>query len=529
MLWTGLANRFGEGKTHHYNRRKAGREIIGTDDDREGEGAMAYRVLIAEFMHETNTFSVQLTGEDAFEAHGVYLGDEIPQAFRDTRTAMGAAFEAADKFGWSLVHPLVTGANPSGRVTAAAFERFSTVILDACDGVDGVLLHLHGAMATETSDDGEGELLKRIRQTVGPDIPIVAVLDLHATLTQLMADSANALISYRTYPHVDQYERMWQAAELLQRALVGEIRPRVAVARRPILYALDGGRTTSPPFKELLRRGDAIEAAGDALVVSVQAGFSSADVHDIGPSVAVAANDRGKAQAIAEQLMDYAWEQRRFSSISFTSIVDAMARAKAGEGKPGKPLLISDYSDNPGSGAYGDATNLLRAVLEAGLKNVGFHAMRDPEAARAAQAAGVGARVRLKLGGKVDPSTGGAPLDLEAYVVALTDGRFVAHGPMGGGAWRNYGLSALLRVDDVEIVVITHNGQATDLAQFTSLGVDPTRKSTLIVKSMQHFRAAFESIAREVLEVDTGALSTRNFKERPYRNVRRPIFPLDDI
>jgi microcystin degradation protein MlrC len=490
---------------------------------------MTRRVLIAEFMHETNTFSVQLTGEEAFQAHGVYLGNEIPQAFRSSRTSMGAAFEAADRFGWNLVHPLVTGANPSGRVTDSAFELFAGHILNACDGVDGVLLHLHGAMATESSDDGEGELLARLRKRLGADIPIVAVLDLHATLTQMMADNANALISYRTYPHIDQYERTWQAAELLEKAMAGEIRPRVAVARRPILYALDGGRTTSPPFKELLRRGDAIEAAGEALVVSVQAGFSSADVHDIGPSVAVTADDRGKAQAIAEELMDYAWEQRRFSSISFTPLAEAMARAKAGEALGGKPLLISDYSDNPGSGAYGDATSLLRAVLAAKLRNVGFHAICDPQAALAAQAAGVGKTVRLALGGKVDPSTGGGPLELDAHVVALTDGRFICYGPMAGGVWRNYGLSALLRVDDVEIIVITHNGQATDLAQFTSLGVDPTRKSTLIVKSMQHFRAAFEPVAREVLEVDTGALSTRNFKERPYRNVRRPIFPLDDI
>jgi microcystin degradation protein MlrC len=490
---------------------------------------MARRVLIAEFMHETNTFSVQLTDEVSFRNAGVYLGNEIPPAFRGTRTAIGAAFEAADRFGWSLVHPLVAHANPSGRVTDAAFELFAGHILDACTGVDGVLLHLHGAMATQSSDDGEGELLGRIRSRVGPDVPVVAVLDLHATLTQLMAESANALISYRTYPHIDEYERTWQGAELLEKAMAGEIKPCVAVARRPILYALDGGRTTSPPFRELLARADAIEAAGAALVVSIQAGFSSADVHDIGPSVAVTAEDRSKAQAIAEELMDYAWEHRHFSSIHFTPLAEAIARAKAGEEHSSKPLLISDYSDNPGSGAYGDATNLLRAVIDAGLKNVGFHAIRDPEAALLAQAAGVGNRVRLDLGGKVDPSTGGGPLELDAYVVALTDGRFIAYGPMGGGAWRNYGLSALLRVEGVEIIVITHNGQATDLAQFTSLGLDPARKSTLIVKSMQHFRAAFEPLAREVLEVDTGALSTRNFKQRPYRKVRRPIFPLDDI
>jgi microcystin degradation protein MlrC len=343
-----------------------------------------------------------------------------------------------------------------------------------------------------------------------------------------MADNANVLISYRTYPHIDQYERTWQAARLLQRAMHGEISPTVALARRPILYALDGGRTTSPPMVELLRRADAIESAGQDLVVSIQAGFSSADVHDIGPSVAVTGNDLRSARAIAEELMDYAWEQRTFSSIHFTPLDEAIAKAKAGAGES-RPLVIADYSDNPGSGAYGDATALLRAVLEADLQNVGFHAICDPEAVRDAQRAGVGNRVTLKLGGKVDPSMGGGPLEVTGHVVAITDGSFIAYGPMGGGARRNYGLSLLLRVGGVEIIVISHNGQATDLAQFTSLGVDPTRKSTLIVKSMQHFRAAFEPIAREVLEVDTGALSTRNFMERPYKRIRRPIWPLDPL
>lgn len=490
---------------------------------------MARRILIAEFMHETNTFSVQLTGIDRFEASGVYENDAVRAELAGTRTAMGAAFEAGTKYGWDLVHPLVAHTNPSGRVTDEAFERYAGKIVAASQGVDGILLHLHGAMATESSDDGEGELLARLRRAVGPNVPIVAILDLHATLTALMADNANALISYRTYPHVDMYERTWQGATLLQRMLDENLLPVTVVARRPILYALDGGRSTSPPVIELLRRGDEIEASGEALVVSLQAGFSSADVHDIGPSVAVSALTREKAAEVAERLMDYVWEQRRASTISFEPLADAIAKAKAGEGKPGKPLVISDYSDNPGSGAYGDATNLLKAVLDADLQNVGFHAICDAEAALAAQAISVGNRGRIRLGGKVDPSAGGGPLDLDVHVVALTDGHFICYGPMAGGAWRNYGLSALLRVGGVEIVVITHNGQATDLAQFTSLGVDPTRKSTLIVKSMQHFRAAFQPIAREVVEVDTGALSTRNFKERPYRHVRRPIYPLDDI
>lgn len=489
---------------------------------------MAARVLIAEFMHETNTFSVQKTDRTSFEKCSFYLENEIQTAFEGTHTFMGAGYEAGERFGWTIVAPLVAGATPAGRVTDLCFEEFAAILLAAAGEVDGILLHLHGAMSTESHDDGEGELLARIRAAVGSAIPIVVVLDLHATVTQRMADNSNALISYRTYPHIDQYERGHQAVALLDRTLQGAIRPKVAIARRPILYAMDGGRTTSKPMVELLKRADALEAAGEALAVSIQAGFSSADIHDIGPSIAVTAEDETRAQAIAEELMDYVWQERHWSTISFTPLDEAIAEA-ALPSPDGKPLVISDYSDNPGSGAYGDATTLLRAILAAGLTNVGFYAICDPEAALQAQEAGVGNMVRLKLGGKVDPTIGGAPLEVTAEVVTLSNGRFVAYGPMGGGTWRNHGLSALLRVDGVEIVVITNNGQATDLAQFTSLGVDPQRKSTLVVKSMQHFRAAFEPIAHKVIEVDTGALSTKNFLVRPYKNIRRPIWPLDDI
>lgn len=489
---------------------------------------MPARILIAEFMHETNTFSVQKTDRNSFAKCSLYFENEIPAAFRNTHTFMGAGYEAAEQFGWTAVTPLIAGATPAGRVTDACFEEFAAILVAATGEVDGMLLHLHGAMATESHDDGEGELLARLRAAIGPAVPIVVVLDLHATVTQLMADNADALISYRTYPHVDQYERGHQAAALLDRTLRGAIRPKVAIARRPILYAMDGGRTTSKPMVELLKQADALEASGEALVVSIQAGFSSGDVHDIGPSIAVTAEDETRAKAIAEELMDYVWQERHWSTISFTPLDEAIAEA-ALPSPDGKPLVISDYSDNPGSGAYGDATTLLRAILAAGLTNVGFYAICDPEAALQAQAAGVGNTVRLKLGGKVDPAIGGEPLEVAAEVVTLSSGRFIAYGPMGGGAWRNHGLSALLRVDGVEIVVITNNGQATDLAQFTSLGLDPQRKSTLVVKSMQHFRAAFEPIARKVIEVDTGALSTKNFFVRPYKSIRRPIWPLDEI
>lgn len=486
-------------------------------------------VLLAEFMHESNTFSIQTTDEGAFRRCQLQRANEIASVYRGTRSALGAGFEAAEEMGWRLVHPIAAHANPSGRVADAFFDRVAGEIVAAAKGTDGVLLHLHGAMATESHDDGEGELLTRLRAAIGPDVPIVVVFDLHGTVTEVMTRHANALIAYRTYPHVDQYERTWQGARLLQRAIKGEIRPVAAVARRPILYALDGGRTTSAPMMELLMRADALEAAGEALAVSVQAGFSSADVHDIGPSIAVTTNgDRAAAQRMAEELADYVWEQRHYSTIHFTPLSEAIAKAKA-PGGADKPLVIADYSDNPGAGAYGDATTLLRALIEAGVENAAFHAICDPEAVREAQRAGVGNSVTLDLGGKVDRNVGGGPLRLTAHVAAVTDGEMIQYGPMGGGVSRSYGLSARLRVGGLDIVVISNNGQAIDLAQFTSLGIDPTRRSTIAVKSMQHFRAAFEPIAREVVEVDTGALCTKNFKARPYRNVRRPIWPLDPL
>ena len=491
------------------------------------------RVLTGRFMHETNTFSVQPTDIELWRRRDFHLGNEIPAAFRGTRSAMGATFEAADKYGWSLIHPVSANANPSGIVTDDAFETIAGMILEAAERhppIDGVLLHLHGAMVVASHEDGEGELLARLRRRLGPDVPIVVTLDLHANVTQLMADSANALIAFRTYPHIDMYERAWQGAELLQRAMRGEVRPRTVIARRPMLHGLDWGRTQTGPMVELIGRGEALEAAGAALAVSICAGFPLADIRDVGPSVTVTvdAGAEARGQALAEDFMDHAWATRDFTTVEMLSVAEAVARAK--QGRPGdQPLVVADYTDNPGGGGYGDATAFLKGLVEGGVERAAFHAICDPEAVAAGMRAGVGAKTTLTLGGKTDPRLGGGPLDLAGEVVCLTNGRFIAHGPMGGGVERDYGPSMVFRVGGVDVIVITHNGQAVDLGQFTSLGIDPTRYTTVAVKSMQHFRAAFEPIAREVILVDTGALCSPQYRPELYPRVRRPVWPLDDI
>jgi microcystin degradation protein MlrC len=496
------------------------------------------RVLTARFMHETNTFSRVQTDIAMIRRRDFHLENEIPAAFRGTRSAFGATFEAADKFGWTLVHPVSANPNPSGTVTEEAFETITGMILGAADAkgpIDGALLHLHGAMVSDSHQDAEGELLARLRRRLGPEVPIVVTLDLHANVTQQMADNASALIAYRTYPHIDQYERAWQAAELLQRAMQGAIRPKTVIGRRPMLYGLDHGRTQRGPMAELIARGEALEHNGEALVVSICAGFSHADIRDVGPSVTVTVDgDNPRGQAIAEDFMDYAWENREFTTVKLLSVAEAVALARqsvpaSGSRDGDKPLVIADYTDNPGGGGYGDATALLQGLLEARVESVAFHAICDPEAVQQAMRAGIGAKTTLALGGKTDPTVGGPPLALSGEVVCLTTGRFIAYGPMGGGVERNYGPSMVFRVGGIDIIVITHNGQATDLAQFTSLGVDPTRYRTVAVKSMQHFRAAFEPIAREVVLVDTGALCSEVYTPERFTRVRRPVWPLDPV
>jgi microcystin degradation protein MlrC len=239
--------------------------------------------------------------------------------------------------------------------------------------------------------------------------------------------------------------------------------------------------------------------------------------------------DDPQGKVIAEAFMDHAWATRGFTSVRHHTIADAVAHARAGQDGAEKPLVMADVTDNPGSGHYGDTTDLLRAMVDADLQNAAFYAICDPQAVADAIRLGVGATGPLTFGGRHDPASGGGPLTLTGRVVAITDGCFQCFGPMGGGVWRDYGASVLFRVGGIEIMLITNNAQATDLAQLTSFGIDPARRATIAVKSNHHFRAAFEPIAREVITVDGGGLGAAILRGGRYRRVRRPIWPLDEV
>ena len=487
------------------------------------------RVLLAHVAHETNTFSRLKTDLPAFTRRYFHLGNSVAEAMRGTRSEMGGFLDFAEKHGWDVLHPISAAATPSGTVTAEAWKALTDPVLDALDQkVDGILLALHGAMVAEGADDAEGELLSRIRAKVGPDVPIAITLDLHANVTETMCRHSNVVIAYRTYPHIDQYERAVQAADLMQRMMAGEIKPQTVVAHRPMLTGFDGGKTTvEGVMTEALRRAARFETEPGILVVSVHAGFTRSDIRDAGPSVSVShVGQEARARAIAEELMDYCWANRATSSTRAYTVGEAVSIARRPDDS-GKPLVLADFTDNPGGGGYGDATHLLKGLLAGGVKNAAWCPITDPEAVKACQAAGVGATITLRIGGKIDPDFGGPPLEVTGKVLHLGPGDFTFDGPMWKGVKSSMGATAVLKVDDIEIVLATNRFQTMDPQHFLSVGIDPKKKNVVVVKSAQHFRAAYAPIARAVLTVDTGALTTPEFARFTFHKLRRPVWPLD--
>ncbi|PIW26659.1 MAG: microcystin degradation protein MlrC [Rhodospirillales bacterium CG15_BIG_FIL_POST_REV_8_21_14_020_66_15] len=496
---------------------------------------MTKRVFIAGFKHETNTFSRLPTDMAAYKARTYYRDDEVATKMRGTATEIGAAVDAARKHGWSIRHPIYANATPSGKVTKDMHDHVTKVIVDSlnADGpFDGILLCLHGAMVCEHDEDGEGRLLQSVRDAVGRDIPVAVTLDLHANVTDRMADLADIMISYRTYPHVDQYEIATQACGLLDRAMKGEIHPKVHVRRREMLDGADHGRTTSPgPMTDALDTLDRLLAETPGTYAgSINAGFPWVDIHDTGPTCVVTGEGDDPAHGrIAERVMEQIWRDRDKLTITLVSIKDALVQVKSALARGVQaPIVLADYADNPGGGGYGDATKLLGAMVEADLSNAAFGTIYDPDAALACRNAGLGATIRLELGGKVDPAVQGGPLSLMGTVTAITDGTFAMEGPMTRGARVDMGPSAVFSVGGVDIVVASRRYQNYDRMFFKSVGIDPEKKKVLGVKSAHHFRAACAPIASHIIVVDDGGgVTSRNYKDLPYRNVRRPVYPLD--
>lgn len=493
---------------------------------------MAPRVLIAGFKHETNTFSKLPTDLAAYRARGLFHGEDMRAALGSTNTEIAGFLDACETHGWEPVLTLAADATPSGKVTRDAFDHVWDTISQTIDQggtPDAVLLQLHGAMVCEHADDGESALLSLLRKRVGRDVPIAVTHDLHANVTDATGALSDILVSYRTYPHIDQYDTAIQCAGLLKRMMDGEIRPKVHVARGPQLDGVDHGRTTAPgPMLDILEIADQLKAEHGLLAVSINAGFPWADVAYAGPTAIVVA-DEGREDAAAaacDVLRAEMWRTRNDITIDFKTAGEALDIARA-KGRPGSPVVLADFADNPGGGGYTDSTGLLRAMIESDLDNAAFSPLYDPESVKACEAAGEGAEITLEIGGKLAPELG-APIRAEGTVAGLYDGQFKLTGPMSTGVPMNLGPAAVFKTGGIDVVLVSRRAQNFDREYYRAFGIDPMALPVLGLKSAQHFRADYAPIASEIVVVDEGGgITSHNFKALTYDHLRRPIWPLD--
>ncbi|NNG05005.1 MAG: M81 family metallopeptidase [Inquilinus sp.] len=485
------------------------------------------RVVIAMMKHETNTFSPVPTPLERFGKDGPAWGLDALAAYAGTATPMGAFIDLARAEGAEIVTPVAAEAWPSGPVDDDAYARLSDAIAeDVAKGCDLVLLDLHGAMVTESHEDGEGELVARLRG-LAPTTPIAVALDLHGNLSDRIVDNADVVTGFKTYPHTDMYETGQQAGSIAFRALKGGCRPAMVWGSRPMLPHIMRQGTADAPMHELIAAARRAEEEG-ALAVSVFGGFPHADIRDAGLSVvAVTDGDHEAAIRIRDEILDQAWSARH--DFVYRSEPAAAAVARAARLDQG-PVLLLDHCDNCGSGGTQDVTAVLAEILRQGLEDVAAFALHDPAAVAAMAKAGVGAEVTLPLGGKLAmPSIGraGEPLTVSGRVKLLCDGEFVIRGPMYTGVKVGMGRTAVLDTGKVEIVVIERHHEPWDLGCLRSLGIEPTAKRFIMLKSRVHWRAGFWPVVRHVVECAGVGVTTSDYSALTFSRVRRPIFPLD--
>jgi microcystin degradation protein MlrC len=486
------------------------------------------KIVIAMLKHETNTFSPLPTPLESLGPGGGPLrGDAAYAHFKGTRIPMGAFIDLAEEIGAEIVIPIAARTAPSGPVAQDAFEQVTQVICDCvAEGCDALFLDLHGAMVTDDYEDGEGELLERIRKAA-PDIPIGVGLDFHANMSARMVRNCDVAVGYKTYPHMDMYEAGRRAGALLLDMIAGKIAPRLSFANCPVMPNILRQATDEAPMNDIMARATALET-GSVLAVSVFPGFPLADTPHTRLSVlTVTDGSEGEGDKVCQELLDLAWTRREEFIYENESFVDGVARAKTlGEG----PVILLDMADNCNSGGTLDSMALIREALSQGLDNILAGPIYDPEAAALLVKAGVGGEVTVPVGGKYDFTAieqPGEPLVLTGRVKTISDGRFIVQGPVFTGMQVDLGRTVVVDTGPMRIVVCEGRVEPLDLDMFRFVGLDPLGYKYIVLKSKIQYRPTFGAIAKHVVECNAVGVGSADFSQFPYKAVTRPIFPLD--
>lgn len=485
------------------------------------------KIAIAQIAHETNTFSNVPTTVELFKNWEWDHNEQIIERHLGVDDYVGGMIDKCNHLGIEIAPAFSAFTGPSGMITKETYETLEKELLTSIQNageVDGICLALHGAGVAEGSDDLEGSLLKALRKLIGYEIPIVVTLDLHANVTELMVQEANALLGVNFYPHTDSHDRGREAIELLEQIIQGEVEPVMHLEKLPLI--IPTSTTYASPAKEINEQCWEWEKEQGVVDCTFFHGFPYTDIPDVGVSVITITNRNSSlAEKAGKQVAKTIWDKREEFRPDLPTPEEGIQQALA---KPGFPIVINETSDNPGGGTPGDGTFLLKAMVEANAPKTCFGFIYDPEVAELAHQAGVGSYIDVELGGKTD-SLHGQPLSLKVYVKSLSDGQFYQTSPMWRGIKVNLGKSVRLQTGNVDIIVCSVRSQTFDEQVFLLHGIDVTNYKIVALKSSQHFRAYFQPVAKEIITVDSPGLSTCDFSIFDYKRINRPIFPLDPV
>lgn len=488
------------------------------------------RIALGSIFQESQSFSPVPGSWDHFGPRELLRAQALVEQRGGTKTELGGAIDVAREQGAELV-PLLSAMSTAsaGPLRREVFETLCAELVDRlskAEPVDGLLLVLHGGLVAEGCDDASGEVVRACRAVLGPDRPIVATLDLHANATQHMAQQADALVGYHAFPHIDMYETGQRGMTLLLATLSGRVHPTAAIRRLPMILPGENGRTTEGPFAEVMAMvEDLARQPGilDASAFSVQPWL---DVADVGCSVVVVADgDAQRAGREADRLADEFWRRREAFAVTLVPAAEAIARALADERHP---YVLSDSADSPSSGAPGDSPVLLAAILAARPARPCLTNVVDAPAVAELVRAGVGQTVTVSLGGRLAPEFY-APLEVTGTVKLISDGEFTHKGQGFQGVTFYRGRTVVLRSGEVSIVVMERPVFQWDAELYRSLGLEPRDAQIVVVKSPTAFRASYGPLAAEILIVEAAGVCSPNLKRFPFKHVRRPLYPLDEI
>ncbi len=497
--------------------------------------SIAKRVFLAGLVHETHTF---VEGHTTLEECSVRRADEI-MAARGDASPLGGVLAAAHEFGWQVSPAIDVRAAPSAMMKDEVVEIWWREVESALNdniaaGIDGIYLVLHGAMVSESWPDVEGEMLRRIREIVGETVPIAGVTDLHANFTPLMAQSSNALVTFRKNPHTDGHQTARDAAALLQRLMNEGKSAATYYAHPPIVWDPTGVATADEPMLSLENLAREIENGdADILAVNVHAGYSFADIADTGVSFSVVTlGDAATAEAYLAQLCDLAMQKKADGLRDLPLLAHAMPRVKEWVNAGKTPVIVVEPSDNIGGGAPGDDTAILRALLEYEIESAAV-VINDPAAVRTVVSLQFGETMRVSIGGKGSP-LGAGPLELEVTLISRSDGHYEledkhSHLAARTGDFDEMGPCAVVKSDGITILLTTHNSPPCDLGQLRSQGIAPEACSVIGIKAAVSHRQAYDPIAGASITVSTPGPCASDLKLLPFKNIRRPIYPLDDV